>query len=107
MEDVGFDCKYCRANTAHISIGEAERDAIKGTVYKCKVCNYTSFMYRGDKGIVVDQSEIPERLVDMPHDLNSMQNDIVDETQEQTNKDIDEWLRNPNHFPVTKRGGGR
>jgi hypothetical protein len=107
MGELTFKCKYCKANTTHIFIQDIERQAIKGQLYKCLVCGFSKFLYRKEGKIVTDQSEVPERTIAMPHDLESIQTEIVSEEQEKTNKEIDEWLKNPNHYPVTQRGKKR
>ena len=101
MSELTIKCKYCRANTVHKFTGKTERNSITGQLYKCMICGFTKFVYRSDKGMVVDQSLVPERTVLMPHDIEQIQSEINSPEEEQANKEIDEWLRNPAHFPVT------
>lgn len=107
MSELTFKCKYCRANTTHKRMGPTERNTVKGEVYKCIICGYSKFLYRKGSRLLLDQSKVPERRITMPHDLDVIQNEIVSEEQEKANKEIDEWLRNPNWFPVRKGGKGR
>lgn len=94
---VVFPCKYCKARTRHSIKEHVEYKGRNTTKVICNVCKHIGLMYRNKEGkLVIDQTDIPERLVLMPHDLEYRQTKAETEEEIQHNKEIDEWLRSKN-----------
>ena len=105
--DLIFKCKYCRRTTNHKLDRVTEYKAKKAQIYECRVCKHTCALYRDNNGkLKVDQSETPERMILLPYDTQAIQEEIVSQSQEDANKEIDDWLIRPNRFPVTRAKKG-
>ena len=92
---ISFKCKYCKAVTRHIILGEVEYNGKMTTQVKCYVCEFTKILYRDPKTkkLTLDESGVPERTIVLPHDIEYRQTQIETELEEDHNKGIDEWLK--------------
>jgi len=92
-----FECKYCKADTAHITMRITEVNGLKKRVVRCLVCQHDSLLFRNKAGsIEVDQSNIPDRKIILPHDLEHRQLRIETEEEEKHHREIDQWLKSDN-----------
>lgn len=91
---ISFKCKYCRAMTRHIILGEVEYKGKMTTQVKCYVCEYIKILSRNKDGkLELDESGVPERTLILPHDIEYRQTQIETKMEEEHNKQVDDWLK--------------